>query len=112
MRKCNIVELLLYMAAFGISVAFPALSYILVWPLLVGLIAVMLRFTKKAKWEHGLQWTQLVGIMGPAVIAIMLFVPGILIIMISIDIRMIYLVPVFVAAFLGFLVAPLEFLLT
>ena len=41
-------------------------------------------------------------------VAIVLFVPGILIALLSIDIRMIYLVPVFVVALLGFLVAPLE----
>jgi hypothetical protein len=37
-----------------------------------------------------------------------MFIPGILIALLSIDIRMIYLVPVFVVALLGFLVPTLS----
>ena len=100
--------MLLYFAAFGTSVFFPALSYIFVWPLLFGLLAALSWFPSKTKTVHGLGWLQLLGVLGAAIIAILLFVPGILIALLSIDIRMIYLVPIFVVALLGFLIAPWE----
>jgi hypothetical protein len=103
--------LLLYIVASGSSVFFPALSYIFVWPLLFGLIAALSWFFSIAKKVQGMGWLQLLGPLGSAVVAIVLFVPGILIALLSIDIRMIYLVPFFVVALLGFLVAPLEILL-
>jgi hypothetical protein len=102
--------LLLYIAAFGTSIFVPALSYIFSWPLLFGLVAAVFLFRSKVKNAPESGWPQLLGVLGSAVIAIVLFVPGILIALLSIDIRMIYYVPVFVVALLGFLVAPLEIL--
>ena len=104
--------LFLYIGAFGTSLALPALSYILVWPLLFGAIVAMVRFAWIALKMHEPGWLTLLGSGITAVIAIVLFVPGILIAMLSIDIRMIYLVPVFVAALAGFMVAPLGMLVT
>jgi hypothetical protein len=101
--------LLLYLTAFGTSVLSPALSYFFVWPLLFALAAASLHFLSKGKARIR-DWLQLSGMLGSAVIAIVLFLPMILLALFAIDIRMIFLVPVFVVALLGFLVAPLEIL--
>ncbi len=51
-----------------------------------------------------MNWPQLIGLLAGGAASIILFVPGILIALLAIDIRMIYLVPLFIAALLGFLV--------
>jgi hypothetical protein len=102
--------LLLYLTAFGTSVLSPALSYFFVWPLLFALAVASLHFLSKGKARIR-DWLQLSGMLGSAVIAIVLFLPMILLALFAIDIRMIFLVPVFVVALLGFLVAPLEILI-
>jgi hypothetical protein len=102
--------LLLYLTAFGTSVLSPALSYFFVWPLLFALAAASLHFLSKGKARIR-DWLQLSGMLGSAVIAIVLFLPMILLALFAIDIRMIFLVPVFVVALFGFLVAPLEILI-
>ena len=100
--------LLLYVGAFGTTMALPALSYLFVWPLLAGLTATLFWFLSDKGTTEKLGWPQFLGLLGAGVVAIVLFVPGILIALLSIDIRIIYLVPVFVVTLLGFLVAPLE----
>jgi hypothetical protein len=102
--------LLLYLTAFGTSVLSPALSYFFVWPLLFALAVASLHFLSKGKARIR-DWLQLSGMLGSAVIAIVLFLPMILLALFAIDIRMIFLVPVFVVALFGFLVAPLEILI-
>jgi hypothetical protein len=102
--------LLLYLTAFGTSVLSPALSYFFVWPLLFALAVASLHFLSMGKARIR-DWLQLSGMLGSAVIAIALFLPMILLALFAIDIRMIFLVPVFVVALLGFLVAPLEILI-
>jgi hypothetical protein len=118
-RKTNKVDrydlaigayLLLYAVACGTTLAFPMLSYIFVWPLLAGLIAALFWFPSSKRTPDRQAWPQFLGTLGAGVIAVVMFVPGILIALLSIDIRMISLVPVFVAALLGFLAPNLEFL--
>ena len=99
--------LLLFVAAGVTSVAFPGISYLLVWPLLFGLIAWGLRFSSIAKGLQGVAWPAYFGDMAAALVAVLLFVPGILIAMLSLDIWLIYYVPVFVAAFGGFFIGPI-----
>ena len=101
----------LYFAVFGTSVFSPALSYLFVWPLLFGLISVAFWFSLNEKRVYRSGWPQFLGVLGAAVLAMLLFVPGILIALLSIDIRMIYLIPIFVVAMLGFLVPPFETLI-
>jgi hypothetical protein len=81
-----------------------------VWPLLAGLIAALFWFPPSKRTPDQQAWPQFLGTLGAGVIAVVMFVPGILIALLSIDIRMVYLVPVFVAAVLGFLVPTLEIL--
>jgi len=102
--------LLLFVAAGVTSVAFPGISYLLVWPLLFGLIAWGLRFSSIAKGLQGLGWPAYFGDMAAALVAILLFLPGILIAMLSLDIWLIYYVPVLVAAFGGFFIGPITVL--
>jgi hypothetical protein len=95
---------LLYICAAITTAAFPALSYLFEWPLFAGLMAMLfwLPSNKGATKQTG--WLQLSGLLSAGVIAVVLFIPGILIALLSVDLRMIYLVPVFVVALLGFLV--------
>jgi hypothetical protein len=101
---------LLYMGAFASTVAFPAISYLFVWPLLAGLIATFFWFLTRKGMADQMGWTQFLGLLGAGVIAVAMFIPGTLIALVSIDIRMIYFVPVLVVSLLGFLVLPLDFL--
>jgi hypothetical protein len=100
--------LALYLGACATSLAVPGLSYIFVWPLLAGLIALFIRllFDRNAQQAPG--WPVFLAELAAGVLAGLLFVPGILIAVMSIDISSLYIVPIFVAAWLGFLVAPLE----
>ncbi len=97
--------LFLYMAA-GFSIVFyPAVSYILIWPLLLTLLPMLIRFsrinsTTTGKWIGFFGWTL------ASLVAIVLFVPGILIAALSVDIQSIYLVPVFVAILFSYLMPP------
>jgi hypothetical protein len=100
--------LALYLGACGTSLALPGLSYIFVWPLLVGLIALFIRLLFDRKPPQAPGWPAFLAGLAAGVVAVLLFVPDIVIAVMSIDIRSIYFVPVFVAAWLGFLFAPLE----
>ena len=95
---------ILYLCACGTSLALPSLSYIFVWPLLAGLLALSFRLLTDPARAPG--WPVFLAELAAGVLAALLFVPGILMALLSIDIQMIYLVPVFVAAWLGFLVLP------
>jgi hypothetical protein len=99
---------LLFIGAIGATIAFPAISYLFVWPLLADLLATVFRFLPGKGKTGQPGWPQFLGLVGAGVIAIVMFVPGILIALFSIDIRMIYLVPVFVVTLLGFLIPTLE----
>jgi len=103
--------LLIYACACGTTLAVPALSYLLVWPLLAGLIAILFRFSSGKEKPGQMSQPQFFGLLGAGVVAIMLFVPGIIIALFSIDIQMIPLVPVFVVVLLGFLIPDLEIFL-
>ncbi len=91
------VTLVLYLAALGTTAAFPALSYLLEWPLLAGLIAGLFWIPSMRGDADQPGWLEFIGMLGAGVIAVVMFVPGILIALMSIDIQMIYFVPVFVA---------------
>jgi hypothetical protein len=91
---------ILFFCAAITTFGYPALSYLFTWPLLAGLMAM---FSSKGTTEH-LGWLQHLGYLGAGMIAIVLFVPGILIALLSVDIREIYLVPVSVVVLLCFLV--------
>lgn len=115
-RKVKRVELdelvsgtyiLLFAGAGVTSLAFPAISYLFLWALLFGLTALALQFSMKAESSQVREWIHLVATIAAAVVSILLFVPGILMATMSIDIRMIYLVPVLVTAMAGSLIAPL-----
>ena len=102
--------LLLYMGDFASTVAFPAVSFLFAWPLLIGLVAALLCFPSDIGWTGHKKWLQYLGLLGAGVIAVIMFVPGLLIALESIDIRMIYFVPLLLVALLGFLLLPLELL--
>jgi hypothetical protein len=95
--------LILYICAAITTLGFPALSYLIEWPLLAGLTAMLFWFPSRQGISGQPGWLQLGGLLTAGVIAIVLFIPGILIALLSVDLRMIYLVPVFMVAFLGFL---------
>jgi hypothetical protein len=113
-QKCKPADLvtglylLLYLGACGTSLAFPGLSYIFVWPLLASLIALFIRLLFDRNPPQAPGWPVFLAALAAGVVAVLLCVPGIIIAVMSIDIRSIYFVPVFVTAWLGFLVAPLE----
>jgi hypothetical protein len=98
------VSVVLYVAACGTTLAIPGLSYLLVWPLLAGIIAAVIRFSTRGGETPQAGWLPFIGQVIAAGIAIVLFVPGILIAVLSIDIRSIYFVPIFVVTLLGFLI--------
>jgi hypothetical protein len=98
--------LLLFIAAGGTTAFFQLLSYILVWPLLFGLTAMLIRFLVKGSSEAGSNWITLIGWSLAAVTVIIFFVPEILVAIPSVDIQMVYLVPVFVAILGSFLSGP------
>jgi len=99
---------LLYLFAAGTSLAFPALSYIFIWPLLAGLLALFFRLLPGSGTASEPGWPVFLLELAAGVLAVLLFVPGVLMAILSIDIRSIYFVPLFVAAWLGFLLLPLE----
>ncbi len=99
--------ILLYACAFGTTVALPALSYLFVWPLLACLLAAFVWFPPNHGKSGQPEWLRHLGLLIAAVIVVALFVPGIFNAMMSLEIQMIYLVPVFVVVMLGFLVQPL-----
>jgi hypothetical protein len=102
--------LLLYCFSAGITLALPVLSYLFVWPLLAGLLAALLWLPSRMETTTDSGWLEFLAITVSGIIAVVFFIPGILIALISIDIRMIYLVPVFVVCFLGFLIPNLEYI--
>jgi hypothetical protein len=97
---------ILYLCACGTSLALPSLSYIFVWPLLAGLLALAFRLLSDPARQTG--WPVFLAKLAAGVLAALLFVPGLLMAIISIDIRSIYFVPLIVAAWLGFMVPPLH----
>ena len=99
---------LLYLFTAGTSLAFPALSYLFVWPLLAGLIALFARLLPARNPAPAPAWPVFLLELLAGLVVVLLFVPGLLIAVLSIDIQSIYFVPLFVTAWLGFLVLPLE----
>ena len=97
---------ILFIAAGVTSVIFPEVSYLFVWPLSIGLMAVLLQFLSNGVAWPGLKWVAAFGWLAAATAAIGLFVPGILIATLSVEIEMIYLVPAFMAVLGGFMVGP------
>jgi hypothetical protein len=77
--------------------------------LLFGLIAMLIWFSSKNGVLHQPEWSQVLALLAAGMSAIVLFVPGIMIALLSVDIRMIYVVPVFIVAFLDFLVPVFAF---
>jgi flagellar biosynthesis protein FliQ len=55
-------------------------------------------------------WPQFLGLLVEAAIAVVMFIPGVLIAVVSIDIRTIYFVPILLVVLLGFLILPSEYL--
>jgi hypothetical protein len=94
----------LFAGAIGSTFASPELSYIFVWPLLIGLIALVIWLLSQQDKINQTRWFSSLIFLASGIIAIILFVPGILIALFSIDIRMIYLVPIFIVAFQYFLI--------
>jgi hypothetical protein len=92
-------NLCLYAFAFATTFALPGASYLFVWPLLVSSAGMGLGFLSQKK---GVRLFSFLLVFVSALVAVVLFVPGILIAVISIDIQMIFLVPVFVVSLLGF----------
>jgi hypothetical protein len=90
----------LYIIAVVTSLAMPDVSYLFVWPLLIRSAAKGLVFVSP---KQGTGLFSFLLELFSALIAVVLFVPGILIALLSIDMQMIFLVPVFVVSFLGFL---------
>ena len=101
---------LLYLGAFASTVAFPAISYLFVWPLLFGLIATFFWFLPRKGMADRKGWPQFLGLLVEAAIAVVMFIPGVLIAVVSIDIRTIYFVPILLVVLLGFLILPSEYL--
>lgn len=100
--------LFLYITACALTFAFPELSYLIVWPLLFRLMAAIPWFPSRKGTTDEPGLLQFLAGLGAGVAAVVILVPGILIALFSIDIRMIYIVPVFVVALLGFLVPAIE----
>ncbi len=100
------IYLVLAIAAGVSSVILPSVSYLFIWPLAVGLLALLLQIflgskpQEWTKWVTGLGWT----LAGAA--AILIYVSGILIATLSVEIQMVYLVPVFAAVLCGFMAGP------
>ena len=101
---------LLYLGAIASTVAFPAISYLFIWPLLVGLIATFFWFLPRKGMADQKGWPQFLGLLVEAVIAVVMFIPGILIAVVSIDIRTIYFVPILLVVLFGYLILPSEYL--
>jgi flagellar biosynthesis protein FliQ len=77
---------------------------------LVGLIATFFWFLPRKGMAHQKGWPQFLGLLVEAVIAVVMFIPGILIAVVSIDIRTIYFVPILLVVLLGYLILPSEYL--
>ncbi len=103
---------ILFLVAGGTSLFFPELSYLFVWPLLFGLLSEALRLRNSGVRSGEPGWPRLLLLLASSIITIVLFVPGVLIAVLSIDITMIYLVPVFIVLMLGNLVSLLDWLFT
>jgi hypothetical protein len=99
---------LLMYAGAGLTLAlFPAVSYLIVWPLLYGLAAMLIRWSGKRAASLSLNWASFIGWTGAALVATLLLVPGIIVAVLSVEIQSIFLIPLFVGLWGTFLVGPI-----
>ena len=106
------VTIILFLAAGATSIFYAELSYLFIWPLLFSLLAMAVKFIRNEAQSPRPGGLPLRLSLLAAVVAIVLFVPGALIAVMSIDIQMIYLVPVFIVFLLGYLLSPLLTVIT
>jgi hypothetical protein len=94
----------LFAGATWSTLAFPELSYLFIWPLLAGSLAMLPWFLSRKETTKQPGWFHFLMFLGAGIVAAIVFTSGIFIALVSIDIRMIYLVPIFIVTLLYFLI--------
>jgi hypothetical protein len=100
--------LFLYLLAAGSIMALPEVSYIVVWPLIFACVALLIHLHTKEKAGQSWRFGRRLGWLTAGLVAILFFVSGILIATLSLNIQMIFLLPIFAGVFAGLMAAPVK----